>query len=154
MNTTITRPIYGTLLMVSAIAAANPAAAQHYYNQYQSGQFGRMQQTDWNVQRGVQVQDPGAAIVGGLLSGIGQGLHAKNPQKHAVAGHVLNGLGQGFAVASQPTVWEQGSIRHTDQGYYQHQQGANWGRHPRTSPYNGGHMQPRVRHVGYGHRGW
>lgn len=84
--------------------------------------YGNQSTTNYQYQHGVRVQNPRAAVLGGLLGGIASGLNAKNPQKNAVAVGVLGGLSQGFNTASQPTVWGQGSTQTTNRGWNN-----NWG---------------------------
>ena len=93
------------------------------YGGYRSGgSYGNQSRTNFQYQNGMRVQDPGAAVLGGLFQGIAGGLNAKNPQKNAVAAGILQGLGQGFTQASQPTYFGSGSIQQTNQGWNN-----NWG---------------------------
>ena len=72
--------------------------------------------SNFNYQHGMRVQNPRAAVMGGLLGGLAQGLQAQNPQRNAVAAGVLGGLGQGFGAASQPTFFGSGSSSQTNFG--------------------------------------
>jgi hypothetical protein len=108
------------VIFASMLALPSLAQAQGWYHQ---GNYGNRSQTNWQVQGGIHAQNPGAAVVGGLLTGIGRGLHAENPQRHAVASNVLGGLGGGMMIASQPTYWQQGSVQHINQGWHNQQGG-------------------------------
>jgi len=116
------------LVITVIVPAAN--AQQYYQNQQNYGNYGNQQTTNWQVQQGINVQNPGAMIAGGLLQGLGRGLAAQNPQQNAVASGILTGLGQGLTVASQPSVWQQGRIQTTNQGYYNNGSNQQWGRVP------------------------
>ncbi|MFO7974202.1 MAG: hypothetical protein R6V12_06180 [Candidatus Hydrogenedentota bacterium] len=143
MNTLMQCKLGGALLLAAITLTPNVASAQWYQNHHNSGNYGQTSQTNWHTAQGIHSQRPGAAIVGGLLQGIGGGLIADNPQENAVAGSILNGLGQGFTVASEPTIWSQGSVQQSNHGYYNHNSGSNRGRRP-TGHY--GRPRPRHRH--------
>ncbi len=101
------------------VATTSTVNAQWGYNahQNQGHNYGHQSQTNWQVQGGMSHQNPGAALVGGILGAIGGGLNAANPQKHAVASNVLGGLGQTFHAISGPQYYQQGQINHRQQGY-------------------------------------
>lgn len=111
--TTTHRVLTTASLAIAAAIAPHKASAQ-FPGFVQGGQSTQHSQTNYFHQQSIHTQDPGAAIVGGLLGGIGAGLNAQNPQKHAVASHVLGGLGTGFMMASQPTFTQQGHINHVN----------------------------------------
>lgn len=52
-------------------------------------------------QMGVRFQDPGMAVVGGVLGGIGNALN-QDKAKNGAAGDILNGIGAGFMLGAQP----------------------------------------------------
>lgn len=89
MTKSIRRSTLVAMLFAAAGLAPQAASAQHYYHQYNSGNYGNTSQTQWHHQQGIHVERPGAAIAGGLLRGLGQGLAAQNPQQNAVASGIL-----------------------------------------------------------------
>lgn len=82
-------------------------------NQFQGNSGGRRMEggTAWQLeqerlrreQMRVQFQDPGLAVVGGILGGIGGALN-KDPAKNGAAGEILNGIGGAFILGAQPQV--------------------------------------------------
>lgn len=149
----------GALAMLVTLAATTAANAQYgtsgYYNR---GNFGRRQDLRYQHRRGIRVERPRAAVLGGLLTGIGRGLHAENPQRHAVASNILNGLGNGFHVASQPTIFNEGRITKIDRGYYSNRGGSYYDNRPyavNRPIINGGYPSNNyVKPVGYNTSRW
>ena len=86
--------------------------------------------TAWQVEQerirqermGVRVQDPGMAMVGGILSGIGGALN-NDRAKNGAAGDILNGIGGGFILGAQPEVYYDRRELYREQGNV-----INWGR--------------------------
>jgi hypothetical protein len=86
--------------------------------------------TSWQIEQerirqeriGIRVQDPGMAMVGGILGGIGGALN-NDRAKNGAAGDILNGIGNGFILGAQPEVYYDSRELYREQGNV-----INWGR--------------------------